>query len=84
MQLCQVCNSPAADDDLIVIEVWDSIEDYQAFDATLRPILANEQIEMAPAAPLKIHRLIDGSDSSALRRNARASWARECESKYRT
>lgn len=35
---------------------------------TLMPILAEEQIEIAPAEPLEIHRLVEGGDASALRK----------------
>lgn len=55
------------DHHLMVFDVWDSMEEFQAFGATLMPILAKEQIEMA-AEPLEIHRLIEGSDTSALRK----------------
>jgi hypothetical protein len=55
-------------DHLMVFEVWDNVEDLQAFGTTLMPILADEHIEMAPAEPLEIHRLVDGGDSRALRR----------------
>jgi hypothetical protein len=55
-------------DHLMVFDVWDSVEECEAFGMTLMPILANEQIEMAPAEPLEIHRLIEGGDASALRR----------------
>ena len=54
-------------DHLMVFDVWDSVEEFQAFGMTLMPILANEQIEMAPPEPLGIHRLIEGGDASALR-----------------
>lgn len=55
-------------DHLMMFEVWDSTEEFQAFAATLMPILVQEQIEMAPADPLEIHRLIEGGDASALRK----------------
>jgi len=55
-------------DHLIVFDVWDSVEQFDAFTATLMPILAVEHIEMAPPEPLEIHDLIDGGDSRALRR----------------
>ena len=55
-------------DHLTVFELWDSLEEFQAFGVTLMPILAKEQIEMAPGEPLEIHRLIEGSDASALRK----------------
>jgi len=32
------------------------------------PILATEQIEMAPAEPLEIHRLVEGGEASVLRK----------------
>ena len=55
-------------DHLSMFDVWDSVEEFQAFGVTLMPILAKEQIEMAPAEPLEIHRLIEGGDASALRK----------------
>ena len=55
------------DDHLMVFDVWDSIEELDAFTATLMPILAGEHIDMAPPEPLEIHDLVDGSDASALR-----------------
>lgn len=55
-------------DRLMVFEVWDSAEDVQAFAATLMPFLAEDHIDVAPAEPLEIHRLVDDSDSGALRR----------------
>ena len=51
-------------DHLMVFDVWDSIEELDAFTATLMPILAGEHIDMAPPEPLEIHDLIDGGDSS--------------------
>ena len=61
-----VCFGPG--DHLMVFDVWDSVEEFQAFGTTLMPILAKEQIEMAPAEPLEIHSLIEGGDASALRK----------------
>jgi hypothetical protein len=55
-------------DDLMVFDVWDSVEELDAFTATLMPILAIEHIDMAPPEPLEIHDLIDGGDSRALRK----------------
>jgi hypothetical protein len=55
-------------DHLMVFDVWDSIEELDAFTATLMPILAIEHIAMAPPEPLEIHGLIDSGDSRALRR----------------
>ena len=55
-------------DHLMVFDVWDSIEEFEAFTATLLPILAIEHIDMAPPEPLEIHDLIDGGGSRALRR----------------
>ena len=54
-------------DHLMMFDVWDNIEDLDAFTATLMPILAIEHIEMAPPEPLEIHHLVDGGDSGALR-----------------
>ena len=54
-------------DQLMVFEVWDSVDDLDAFTATLMPILAVEHIDMAPPEPLEIHGLIDGGDSRMLR-----------------
>ena len=56
------------DHHLMVFEVWDSTEDFHDFGTTLMPILADEQIEVAPAEPLEIHSLIEGSEASALRK----------------
>ena len=55
------------DDQLMVFDVWDTIEQLDAFTAKLMPILAGEHIEMAAPEPLEIHDLVDGSDASALR-----------------
>ncbi len=55
-------------DHLMVFDVWDSIEELDAFTATLMPILAIEHIDMAPPEPLEIHDLVDGGDSRALRK----------------
>ena len=55
-------------DHLMVFDVWDSTEELDAFTTTLTPILASEHIDMAPPEPLKIHDLIDGGDSRALRK----------------
>jgi hypothetical protein len=60
------CFGPA--DHLTVFDVWDSAEQLQAFAMTLMPILATEQIEMASAEPLEIHRLVEGGDASVLRK----------------
>jgi hypothetical protein len=54
-------------DHLMMFDVWDSVEELDAFTAALMPILAIEHIEMAPPEPLEIHDLIDGRDSTALR-----------------
>jgi hypothetical protein len=54
-------------DQLIMFDVWDSIEELDAFTATLTPILASEHIVLAPPQPLEIHDLVDGGDSGALR-----------------
>jgi hypothetical protein len=55
-------------DQLMVFDVWDSIEELDAFTATLMPILAIEHIDMAPPEPLEIHDLVDGGDARALRK----------------
>ena len=55
------------DDHLMVLDVWDSIEELDAFTATLMPILAGEHVDMALPEPLEIHDLIDAGDSTALR-----------------
>lgn len=55
-------------DHVMVFEVWDSVEELQAFATTFTPILAAEHIDVTPAEPLEIHRLVDGSDAGALRR----------------
>jgi len=54
-------------DHLMVLDVWDSVEELDAFTATQMPLLAIEHIDMAPPEPLEIHDLIDGGDSTALR-----------------
>ena len=51
-----------------MFDVWDSVEEFEAFGRTLMPILATEQIEMAPAEPREIHGLVEGGDASALRK----------------
>jgi hypothetical protein len=56
------------DGHLAMFEVWDSVEEFQDFVRTLMPIVANEQIEMAAAEPVEIHRLIEGSEASSLRK----------------
>jgi len=61
-----------ARDHLMVFDVWDSMEEFQAFATTLMPILAKEQIELAPAEPLEIYNLIEGGDASALRKTIAA------------
>ena len=48
---------------LMVFDVWDSVEDLQAFAATIAPIMANQQIVIAPPQPLEVHRLVDDGDS---------------------
>ena len=53
-------------DRLAMFDVWDSIEELDAFTATLLPILATERIEMDPPEPHAIHHLAEG-DSGALR-----------------
>jgi hypothetical protein len=55
-------------DQLMVFDVWDSVDELDAFTAALTPILATEHIEMAPPEPLEIHDLVDGGDSGALRK----------------
>ena len=50
-------------DHLMVFDVWDSVEELQAFGATIAPILTNEQIVFAPAQPFGVHRLVDDGDS---------------------
>jgi hypothetical protein len=53
---------------LTLFEVWDTIEEFHAFGTTLMPILAKEQIEMAPPEPLEIHGIIESADVSSLRK----------------
>ena len=55
-------------DHLSMFDVWDSVEEFEAFGRTLMPILVAEQIEMVPAEPLEIHGLLEGGDASALRK----------------
>jgi hypothetical protein len=57
---------------LTVFDVWDCADEFQAFGMTLMPTLAEEQIEMAPAEPLEIHRLIEGGDAGGLRKTIAA------------
>jgi hypothetical protein len=52
--------------DLTLFDVWDNAEEYQAFGLVLMPILAKEEIGVAPAEPLENHRRIVGGDASAL------------------
>jgi hypothetical protein len=54
-------------DHLMVFDVWDSIEELDAFTTTLMPILAIEHIDMAAPEPLEIHNLVDG-DAGVLRK----------------
>ena len=54
-------------DQLMVFDVWDSIEELDAFTTTLMPILAIEHIAMALPEPLEIHDLVDGGDAGELR-----------------
>ena len=53
---------------LTVFDVWDCADEFQALGMTLMPTLAEEQIEMAPAEPREIHRLIEGGDASVVRK----------------
>ncbi len=53
-------------DHLMVFDVWDSLEELDAFTAALMPILAAEHIQMAPPEPLDIHYLVD-DESGTLR-----------------
>jgi hypothetical protein len=55
-------------DHLSMFDVWDSVEEFEAFGRTLMPMLATEQIEIAPAELREIHRLVEGGDVSALRK----------------
>ena len=55
-------------DHLMMFDVWDSLEELEAFTATLMPILATENIEMAPPEPLEIHDFVERGDSDYLRR----------------
>jgi len=50
-------------DHLMVFDVWDSVEELEAFAATVAPILANQQIVIAPPQPLEVHRFVDDGDS---------------------
>jgi hypothetical protein len=50
-------------DHLMVFELWDSMEELQAFAATP----ASEHIAIAPAQPFEVHRLVHDGDSDALR-----------------
>ncbi len=56
------------DHHLTMFDVWDSVDEFQAFAVKLMPILANEQIETASAEPLVIHRLIESGEESFLRK----------------
>jgi hypothetical protein len=60
------CFGPA--DRLTVFEVWESLEEFQAFGLTLMPILAKEHIELTPPEPLETRNIIDSGEASALRR----------------
>jgi hypothetical protein len=51
---------------LTLFDVGDNAEEYQAFGLVLMPILAKEEIGVAPAEPLENHRRIVGGDASAL------------------
>ena len=50
------------DDHLMVFDLWDSVEELQAFTATP----AGEHVAIAPAQPFEVHRVVDGGDSGAL------------------
>ena len=51
----------------MMFDVWDSLEELDAFTATQMPVLAIEHIDLPPPKPLEIHDLIDAGDSTALR-----------------
>lgn len=55
-------------DHLMMFDVWDSVEEFEAFGGTLLPILAKERIELAPAEPLQVHRVIEGGEAGFLRK----------------
>jgi hypothetical protein len=59
-------------DHLMLFDVWDSSEEVRAFSSTLMPILAKEQVSMAPPETLEIHHLIEGGDVSGLQRTIAA------------
>ena len=55
-------------DHLMVFDVWDSADEFEAFGATLMPILARDHIAIAPTELLEIHRLVEGGDVGAMRK----------------
>jgi len=59
-------------DHLMMFDVWDSTEEFETFSTTLLPMLAEQQVEMAPAEPLEVHSLIEGGTASALRKTIEA------------
>jgi hypothetical protein len=52
------------DDHLMVFDLWDSVEEFEAFAA----VPANEHIAIAPAQTFEVHRLVDDGGSGALRK----------------
>jgi len=50
-------------DHLMAFDVWDSVEELEAFATTIAPILTNQQIMFAPAQTFGVHRLVDDGDS---------------------
>jgi hypothetical protein len=53
---------------LTMFDVWDSMEEFQVFGTTLMPVLAKEQVEMAPPEPLEIHSITESGEVSTLRK----------------
>ena len=50
----------AAGDGLHVIDVWDSLEAFQAFGATLMPILADAGVDPGEPRVAEVHNIIAG------------------------
>jgi hypothetical protein len=54
-------------DQLMMFDVWDSIDELEDFTATLMRILSSERIEMDAPVPLEIHHLAEDVDAGFLR-----------------
>jgi hypothetical protein len=55
-------------DHLAMFDVWDTMEEFEAFATTLTRILAEEHMDVAMPEPLEIHSIIDGGEAGILRK----------------